>query len=101
MSNSETFVGRPTCGDTSFGECLPSGNEYDNLFTRFEGYFPYHSPGLACPSGWTTALTVKGTDIIAALAQDRGFYDESEDAPLLMHLNGLKADETLAWCCPR
>jgi hypothetical protein len=80
---------------------LPSGNEYDNLFARHEGYLPYHSPGLACPSGWATALTVKGTDIIAALAQDRGFYDESEDAPLLMHLNGFKSDETLAWCCPR
>ncbi|RSL69598.1 hypothetical protein CEP51_012320 [Fusarium floridanum] len=66
--------GYPTChGVQTFGDCIPSGDAFDKLMTDVyakiidHGFYHYYSPGLYCPSGWTTA---------AALVNEGGSFTE-------------------------
>ncbi|KAF5711555.1 hypothetical protein FMUND_8950 [Fusarium mundagurra] len=51
--------GQPTCGLKDRGSCMPSGKSYDSLRSVTtplnRAWYHYYSPGIACPSGWTTA----------------------------------------------
>ncbi|RSL74453.1 hypothetical protein CEP53_000293 [Fusarium sp. AF-6] len=52
--------GYPSCVPGDYGKCIPSGDAYDKLakehyYTWQQEFFPYYSPGLVCPKGWTTA----------------------------------------------
>ncbi|KAM5346246.1 hypothetical protein ACJ41O_009251 [Fusarium nematophilum] len=110
----EMVQGFPSCGVPTLGDCIPSGDDYDELLsTLYEtwgpGFHHYYSPGLYCPDGWTTAATMvqeSGED-----AEITGFMTEVHGDPRLTTVPAfmepsdiykavLGPDETLAICCP-
>ncbi|CVL12426.1 uncharacterized protein FPRN_03632 [Fusarium proliferatum] len=115
----EYLWGYPTCTMQLYGECIPSGDRYDHLITAtyaktFDlGFYHYYSPGLYCPTNWTTAgKYIKGT---GGTAQVSGALTktESEHAPQRWEPGRpfptdpasvwnqvLEPLETLAVCCP-
>ncbi|KAI1506267.1 hypothetical protein F5X99DRAFT_128994 [Biscogniauxia marginata] len=121
------YRGRPTCSLVPYGnDCYPSGEELDSLisdiyFTPTQGFAHYFSPGIACPSGWTTAGAVAHVTATPAAGSSDGddafsrsgvftedpwgWYREytADEAVLpkaLVYLDALDAAETLAYCCP-
>ncbi|KAM0385527.1 hypothetical protein ACHAPY_000063 [Fusarium culmorum] len=56
------IFGVPTCGPMTFGDCIPSASLWESIHeqtTEFvQGQYAYFSPGLACPSGWSTVGTL-------------------------------------------
>ncbi|KAI1057500.1 hypothetical protein LB505_010447 [Fusarium chuoi] len=69
-----------------YGKCIPSGDQYDHLITAtyaktFDiGFYHYYSPGLYCPSNWTTVgKYVKGT---GSAAQISGALTKTESEPV-------------------
>ncbi|KAH7131460.1 hypothetical protein B0J13DRAFT_562647 [Dactylonectria estremocensis] len=108
--------GVPTCGYTGFGDCLPSASDFDSLVskgyeTATQGFLHYFSPGVVCPSGWTTAGTLAHAEktgsfeLSGVFTQDPYVYDV-EDLPSRALPGGkawqevLGESETLALCCP-
>ncbi|KAF5585846.1 uncharacterized protein FSUBG_12305 [Fusarium subglutinans] len=71
----EYLWANPTCKMQLIGKCIPSGDQYDHLITAtyaktFDlGFYHYYSPGLYCPSDWTTAgKYVRGTGSIGQMS---------------------------------
>ncbi|KAH7127605.1 hypothetical protein EDB81DRAFT_846435 [Dactylonectria macrodidyma] len=108
--------GAPTCGYTGFGDCLPSGSEFDSLVskgyeTATQGFIHYFSPGVVCPAGWTTAGTLAHAEktgsfeSFGVFTQDP-YVTDIEDQPYRALPGGkawkevLGKSETLALCCP-
>ncbi|KAH7166678.1 hypothetical protein DER46DRAFT_624796 [Fusarium sp. MPI-SDFR-AT-0072] len=109
----------PTCTMQLYGKCIPSGDQYDHLITAtyaktFDvGFYHYYSPGLYCPSNWTTAgKYVKGN---GGAAQISGDLTKTESGIILARWEPgrpfptdptsiwkavLGPSETLAVCCP-
>ncbi|ENH66386.1 hypothetical protein FOC1_g10002412 [Fusarium oxysporum f. sp. cubense race 1] len=109
----------PTCTMQLYGKCIPSGDQYDHLITAtyaktFDiGFYHYYSPGLYCPSNWTTAgKYVKGN---GGTAQISGDLTKTESGivparwepgrpiptdPTIVWKQVLEPSETLAVCCP-
>ncbi|KAH7483860.1 hypothetical protein FOMA001_g7421 [Fusarium oxysporum f. sp. matthiolae] len=109
----------PTCTMQLYGKCIPSGDQYDHLITAtyaktFDtGFYHYYSPGLYCPSNWTTAgQYVKGN---GGTAQISGDLTKTESGivparwepgrpfptdPTIVWKQVLEPSETLAVCCP-
>ncbi|CVK94564.1 uncharacterized protein FMAN_03613 [Fusarium mangiferae] len=109
----------PTCTMQLYGKCIPSGDQYDHLITAtyaktFDiGFYHYYSPGLYCPSNWTTVgKYVKGT---GSAAQISGALTKTESEPVPQRWElgrpfhadpssvwneALDPSETLAVCCP-
>ncbi|KAF5556351.1 hypothetical protein FMEXI_1194 [Fusarium mexicanum] len=118
--NPEYLWAYPTCTMQVYGKCIPSGDQYDHLITAtyaktFDyGFYHYYSPGLYCPSNWTTAgQYVKGT---GSTAQISGELTKTESTmvperwepgrpfptdPANVWKQVLEPSETLAVCCPR
>ncbi|KAI1374871.1 hypothetical protein F4677DRAFT_159533 [Hypoxylon crocopeplum] len=113
-----SFFGQPVCSTPSYGDCFPSGAVLDSI-VRSEWATPgqdaviYFSPGLVCPSGWTTAGTLRhasaanGTssmDASGVFTQDAWNWSSAVDAAGLpvqvIQSKILSAAETLALCCP-
>lgn len=108
--------GNPKCLGGYVGDCIPSGSAYDDYVTSYwerpiQAWYPYFSPGLVCPSGWSTVGTL-------ALAENTGSVDAggvfTQDLlagyptrvrpwvePDEVWSNALKPSETVAYCCPR
>jgi hypothetical protein len=105
--------------------CLPSGSVLDSqfataLYTKVGNYdLNYFSPGLACPSGWTTAGsaakgTASDTPIVTSgvFAAPSGFPSgftvgpNTERAPKVFNpvnnvlMGALDPGETAVACCP-
>ncbi|KAF4471994.1 hypothetical protein FALBO_1099 [Fusarium albosuccineum] len=111
-SHIDIALGQPSCGIPSAGKCVPSGSALDKLREPFDetpqqGFFYYHSPGVVCPSGWTTAGTLAhanktGTGDEAGVMTKDSFEGlstknaEMQLDPKDVWLEILEKDETLA-----
>ncbi|KAJ4322372.1 hypothetical protein N0V84_004843 [Fusarium piperis] len=114
-SNLSRQYGNPECLGGYVGNCIPSGSAYDDYVTSYwkspmQAWYPYFSPGVVCPSGWSTVGTL-------ARAENTGSFDEggvfTQDplagyptrvrpwiGPDEVWSNALKPSETVAYCCP-
>ncbi|KAI1011850.1 hypothetical protein LB503_004340 [Fusarium chuoi] len=110
-SKPDEVWGHPTCGFKDRGSCLPSGKSYDSLASVTtplnRAWNFYYSPGIACPSGWTTAgtmikegessLSVSGVFSSTLQASSTGAID-LEPADWWAEI--MNVSETIAYCCP-
>ena len=120
ISNATTILhGSPTCDHDPVGDCVPEGSSYDVLASKIShawdlGFFNYHSPGVHCPKGWTTAAVLENGEGAASEVKsgvftntDTQFETPSDpDAPSVLGPNEiwprlLEPSETLVYCCPR
>ncbi|KAI0128988.1 hypothetical protein BJ170DRAFT_356244 [Xylariales sp. AK1849] len=115
-SNLNDFVGKATCSFPTWRECIPSGAAVDSMVSRLydnpaQGFVPFYSPGLVCPSGWTTAGIAAYGSVSSPLSLSGVFTDEAYQSlpsglgilPLpakSVYLGSLDPDETLVFCCP-
>lgn len=111
-SEPEMVWGYPTCGFQDRGSCMPSGKSYDSLrsvtIPLNRAWYHYYSPGIACPSGWTTAgtmikegessLSVSGVFSSRIQASTTGAV-QLEPADFWAEI--MNVSETIAYCCPR
>jgi len=119
-SNATTILhGSPTCDRDPIGDCVPGGSSHDALTSKIIGawnlgFLNYHSPGVHCPKGWTTAAVLENGDGAASEIKTGVFtevetqFDASRytDAPSVLGPNEiwprlLEPSETLVYCCPR
>ncbi|EXA43063.1 hypothetical protein FOQG_15791 [Fusarium oxysporum f. sp. raphani 54005] len=110
-SEPEMVWGYPTCGFQDRGSCMPSGKSYDSLRSVTtplnRAWYHYYSPGIACPSGWTTAgtmikegessLSVSGVFSSRIQASTTGAV-QLEPADFWAEI--MNVSETIAYCCP-
>lgn len=114
------------CTFESWGDYIPSAKAYDDTVAAYtdspQGFIPIYSPGLYCPSGWTTAGTAVGSskptgssvhdtpaNASGIFTQDPWPYPQSSDidapaAPLPLVkalLDVIDGSETVIWCCPK
>lgn len=96
-------------------DCNPAGSALRSLISSAEGSNPtagmfivYHSPGLVCPSGWSTvgvATKVSPTSmsISGAFNQSRNITNHylGFEPQMDLVLAALDPGETAAACCPR
>ncbi|KAF5692243.1 hypothetical protein FDENT_3015 [Fusarium denticulatum] len=106
------FWGQPTCGIKDRGSCMPNGKSYDSLRSVTTPlnrvWYHYYSPGIACPSGWTTAGNiVKDGDssLSASGVFSRPVRTATFEAQPLEPSDFwgqiMNVSETIALCCPR
>ncbi|KAE9373099.1 hypothetical protein N431DRAFT_557298 [Stipitochalara longipes BDJ] len=104
----------PSCNFVPPANCNPNGAAIQSIFSSAEGGNPsagqiivYHSPGLACPSGWETVggaakLNPTSTSISGAFnvseALPTGVAIFEQDLDVI--LAALDPGETAAVCCP-
>ncbi|KAJ4013507.1 hypothetical protein NW752_007809 [Fusarium irregulare] len=119
ISNATTILhGSPTCDHDPVGDCVPEGSSYDVLASKIShawdlGFLNYHSPGVHCPKGWTTAAVLENGEGAASEVKsgvftntDTQFETPSDpDAPSVLGPNEiwprlLEPSETLVYCCP-
>ncbi|CAG7565167.1 unnamed protein product [Fusarium equiseti] len=118
-SNATTILhGSPTCDRDPIGDCVPGGSSHDALTSKIIGawnlgFLNYHSPGVHCPKGWTTAAVLENGDGAASEVKT-GVFTEVEtqfdapsytDYPSVLGPNEiwprlLEPSETLVYCCP-
>ena len=127
VQTSETLLhrGAPEChSPPSQAGCRPHGSDWDELYSetevRIKPTLPYYSPGLACPTGWTTAGTIVGpsgwSSADGAFTKLSHFpYEQDDDdegvaynphygnhmEPIDQYVRALEPSETMVWCCPR
>lgn len=105
------FWGQPTCGIKNRGSCMPNGKSYDSLrsvTTPLDRvWYHYYSPGIACPSGWTTAgnLVKDGDSSLSASGVfSRPLRTATFEAQPLEPSDFwgqiMNVSETIALCCP-
>ncbi|KAF5563163.1 hypothetical protein FNAPI_2791 [Fusarium napiforme] len=105
------FWGQPTCGIKDRGSCMPNGKSYDSLrsvTTPLDRvWYHYYSPGIACPSGWTTAgnLVKDGDSSLSASGVfSRPLRTATFEAQPLEPSDFwgqiMNVSETIALCCP-
>ncbi|KAF5626098.1 hypothetical protein F52700_8814 [Fusarium sp. NRRL 52700] len=110
-SEPEEVWGYPTCGFKDRDSCLPSGKSYDSLrsittpLNRAWNF--YFSPGIACPSGWTTAGTMvkeEESSVSVSGVFSSGLQASSTGAIQLGPADWwgkiMNVSETIAYCCP-
>ncbi|KAH6970856.1 hypothetical protein BKA56DRAFT_678008 [Ilyonectria sp. MPI-CAGE-AT-0026] len=110
------IYGQPTCGFKDYGDCIPSGSAYDSLAANMyksatQPFVHYYSPGIVCPSGWTTAGTLAHANETGPVTGSGVFTQD----PYPYQIDNLPAiqlpeakvwsevlveSETLAFCCP-
>lgn len=107
--------GSPDCVIDPYGKCLPSGAAMDSIIKEYsypksgQGIHAFHSPGIHCPEGWTTAGLLAHGDKTGSAYRSGVFTSTTSvnsSHPLQMGsdewwLRVLEPSETLAWCCPR
>ncbi|KAJ3488680.1 hypothetical protein NLG97_g6151 [Lecanicillium saksenae] len=103
-----------TCRDPIYDGCIPNGREWDRAYKNLRasphnGNVLYRSPGISCPSGWTTAATIvggpsgaTGASGIFTAAQASG---DASGGPVMVplidaYVKPLDPGETLVFCCP-
>lgn len=91
--------GHVACGARPVGNCVPNGSKIDELEQSGKDAriyrIPYYSPGIQCPSGWTTATNVARGSTTTSPSKPTQITSHPFDT------NWLDAGETLAVCCPR
>ncbi|KLO79631.1 uncharacterized protein LW93_13328 [Fusarium fujikuroi] len=106
--------GSPDCVIDPYGKCLPSGAAMDSIIKEYsypksgQGIHVFHSPGIDCPEGWTTAGLLAHGDKTGSAYRSGVFTSTTSvnsSHPLQMGsdewwLRVLEPSETLAWCCP-
>ncbi|KAF5613216.1 uncharacterized protein FSUBG_946 [Fusarium subglutinans] len=107
--------GSPDCVIDPYGKCLPSGAAMDSIIKEYsnpksgQGLHAFHSPGIHCPEGWTTAGLLAHGDKTGSAYRSGVFTSTTSvnsSQPLQMGsdewwLKVLEPSETLAWCCPK
>lgn len=99
----------------TWGDCLPSGKNIDSEYATIDTNNPaagstvdYYSPGLICPSGYTTAgvaandagtITSSGKAFVPTTTVDNRFWGNNPVPNVL--LQALDQGETAILCCPR
>lgn len=111
-SDSLIPVGQPKCDSWTYGDCRPSGSNFDNLDAdvlrnkALAGLFLYHSPGIVCPEGWNTVGMIakdNGTLSVSGFMTNtyEGPTTEARHMQITEIWNGvLKPSETVAFCAP-
>ncbi|KAJ5112988.1 hypothetical protein N7456_001522 [Penicillium angulare] len=105
----ELFLGPPVdCTTYDTSGCTPSGTTTNTGSSTTLGLYPpweapYFSPGIHCPSGWTTVgAAVRGAnDTMSSsgiMSMSMGLEDYEIGAFMLASI--LEPSETLALCCP-
>ncbi|KAF4953087.1 hypothetical protein FGADI_6237 [Fusarium gaditjirri] len=107
----ERLWGFPTCGFKDRGSCMPSGKSYDSLrcvttpLNRVWNH--YYSPGIACPSGWTTAgaMVKEGESSLSVSGIFSSRVQASTTGPVQLEpidfwAKIMDVSETIAYCCP-
>ena len=118
-SATDAFLFHAQCAPVTYGDCYPSGPSVDAAISAADTSQPsagwtmdYFSPGLMCPSGWTTAglaTKSKGGDITSSgpaftlpttesVSSRMRIYDNPLPNVLL---GAMKEEETAVLCCPR
>ncbi|KAI8717318.1 hypothetical protein NCS52_00807100 [Fusarium sp. LHS14.1] len=108
--------GFPKCKGGYVGDCFPSGSAYDDYVTTYwerpiQQWYPYFSPGLVCPQGWSTVGTFALAGNTSSANADGVFTKDPHDgfprrgvqpwlSPEELWSNALKPSETLVYCCP-
>jgi hypothetical protein len=110
------FHGSPSCKRDSVGDCIPKGSSYDPLESKRAspwelGFFNYHSPGIYCPKGWTTAAVLghgenTGSQVRSGVFTNARIPGNAHSLPSILQpdeiwLRLLEPSETLAYCCPK
>ncbi|KAJ0125263.1 hypothetical protein J7T55_006608 [Diaporthe amygdali] len=99
----------------SFGSCLPSGAKLDEAYSSVDtdqvsaGYtVAYYSPGLVCPSGWSTVGVATKTEGGSITSSGPGFVNPSPE-PDFTYVNnvgpnvllaGMDEGDAAVLCCP-
>ncbi|CAG9985020.1 unnamed protein product [Clonostachys byssicola] len=107
----DRYLGKESCGNGSTrDDCIPSGEAIHKMVSASPSASNiwYHSPGISCPSGWTTAGTLKGgaeptgSGIFVQEAIKMWTNESAYQVILLPQLfaNALDTDEIMAMCCP-
>ncbi|KAK6859645.1 hypothetical protein PG995_003281 [Apiospora arundinis] len=111
-------VGPPKCitRNKDFASCYPSGSKVNSMVSESLWGLGYFSPGVACPSGWSTAGVMaratgtkgekldgwNGTGSLSG--DDVWIKDDNEwlhGVPMLeMYRQMMTPEETMAVCCP-
>ncbi|KAF4495590.1 hypothetical protein FAGAP_8274 [Fusarium agapanthi] len=103
----------PDCVIDPYEKCLPSGAAMDSIIKEYsnpksgQGIHAFHSPGIHCPEGWTTAGLLAHGDKTGSAYRSGVFTSTTSvnsSHPLQMGsdewwLKVLQPSETLAWCC--
>lgn len=116
-SMTDGYLFHADCVPQTYGDCYPSGAAIDSAISAADTRQPawtidYFSPGLMCPSGWTTAGVAtksKGGDITSSgpafvlpttetVSSHMRIYQNP--APNVF-LGAMKEEETAVLCCPR
>ncbi|KAF4336849.1 hypothetical protein FBEOM_9308 [Fusarium beomiforme] len=114
QSSLEAAAGPPDCEIDPVGNCLPSGSAIDSFIKEYnhpksgQGIHAFHSPGIQCPRGWTTAAVLAHGDKTGSEVRSGIFTTTVRpniSMPVQMGsdewwLKVLEPSETLAWCCP-
>lgn len=110
------YHGAPSCEHNLVQDCIPDGSSYDTLADKIVnpwayGFFNYHSPGIYCPKGWTTAAVLGHGDKTGSELRSGAFTNTQAPSstftgpsiiqPDKVWLSVLEPSETLAFCCPR
>lgn len=108
-------VSTPTFTATSYEDY----EEYEDSLIEWKGFGAYYSPGLHCPSGWTTigmaardsgsSITSSGIMVPTASAtattkysaDDMYYYMFNYEDPASVLKGILEPKQTMALCCPR
>ncbi|CAG1998620.1 unnamed protein product [Fusarium graminearum] len=109
------YHGAPSCEHNLVQDCIPDGSSYDTLADKIVnpwayGFFNYHSPGIYCPKGWTTAAVLGHGDKTGSELRSGAFTNTQAPSstftgpsiiqPDKVWLSVLEPSETLAFCCP-
>jgi hypothetical protein len=101
------FLYSVKCSSQSEWDCVPTGTAssaatFDDL--KYVGSAGYYSPGLYCPSGWSTIGSatadehgaVSTSGYLVKTDQKGPYYEQ----PGTLLASMLKPSETMALCCP-
>ncbi|KAF4990839.1 hypothetical protein FGRMN_8220 [Fusarium graminum] len=115
-TSAEIVLGAARCdGPETLGKCVPSGSAWDKIVSsragyHDQGYWGFHSPGVVCPKGWTTAGTLAHGNKTGSVDKSGVFtqppfpfgpYVDYLLTPEEILINVLEPSETFAYCCPR
>lgn len=109
----------PECKVWTYGDCYPSGSAIDSGLASLDWENPakgftidYFSPGIVCPTGWTTAgvatkseggsITSSGPAFVLPTTESIGsrFHIYVNPTPNIL-IGAMDPEETAVLCCPR
>lgn len=92
-------LGSVRCGEDPRDECIPSAQGYQKSHVNGQTLaYNYYSPGVYCPSGYTTAGVKAGTSASGIFTQTGSFTVASDVGLNWIAGKSLSPDETMALC---